>query len=227
MAKKNMKVFSEYMTSVLPASEITVSYSFGDEQSFEVQTFDVRVKTMLTADEKATFVDRVANNCFSDDGNFRPEMRDILFQITLLQMLTDVPVFSVKMDELDETGASTGKKIEIVDIDKTYNFCKCLSLYEKADDPIFRSLHDELKHLVAEKIIFLQQRVLMGEKRLLEKTREEMETGIALINSIGDQLNGALSNVISNNSALSATSEFADRMKGVSDEQLIKTILGK
>lgn len=226
MAKKNTKIFSEYMTATLPSPEQIITYTIGDEQNYEVQTFDVRVKTMMTVDEKATFVDRVVNNCFSEDDDLRPEMRDVMFQITALQMLTDVPAFTVKVDELDEFGVPTEKKIEIVDIDKTYSLCKCLNLYSMSDAPL-RSLLDELKHLVAEKIIFRQQRVLMGEKKFLNRVKEDMESGIALINSIASQLSDTLSSVVSKNDTLSATNEFADRMKGVSDEQLLKTILGK
>ena len=226
MAKKNAKIFSEYMTATLPSPEQIIAYTIGNEQSYEVKTFEVRVKTTMTVDEKAMFVDRVVNNCFSEDDDLRPEMRDVMFQITVLQMLTDVPVFTTKVDELDESGIPTENKIEIIDIDKTYNLCKCLNLYEKAD-VLLRSLLDELRHLVAEKIIFRQQRILMGEKKFLNRVKEDMENGVALINGIASQLTDTLSGVITNNTALSATSEFADRMKGVSDEQLLKTILGK
>lgn len=222
MAKVNKKVLSEYVNSVIPSSELTVSYTYGDGQSFDVQ-----VKRRMTVDEKTMFVDRVANGCFDDYDEYRPEMRDVVFQITVLQMLTNIPVYSSKIDLTDEAGIPTGKKTEIVDIDKTYDLCKCLDLYTKVEDPVFRFLYDELVRLVTEKVIFKQQRTLMGEKKMLEKTREEMETGIAMINGIGDQLNGTLKDSLQYGDSVRAVSEFSKRMDNMSDKQLIESILNK
>ena len=55
MAKANKKMVSEYMNSILPSSELTVSYTYGDGQSLDVQ-----VKRLMTVDEKTTFVDITA-----------------------------------------------------------------------------------------------------------------------------------------------------------------------
>lgn len=222
MAKKNVKVFSDFMKAISPTGDFIVSYSFGEDQNFDVQ-----VKNYMTLDEKATFIDRVVNGCFDDNDDFHPELKDAVFQITILQMLTNASVFTTKVDEVDFLGNSTGEKIEVIDVDKTYNLCKCLNLYEKCQNEVFRSLYDELSYLVDGKIIFRQQRILMGEKKMLEKTMAEMETGIAMINGISDQLTDTLKEGFQNTNAINATNNLVNRMENMSDKQLLEVILNK
>lgn len=222
MAKKNAKVFSDFMKAVSPTGDFTVSYNFGEDQNFEIQ-----VKNYMTLDEKATFIGRVVNNCFDDNDDFHPELKDAMFQITILQMLTNASIFTTKVDEVDIYGNPNGNKIEIVDIDKTYDLCRCLNLYEKCQNEIFRSLYDELSYLVDGKIIFKQQRILMGEKKMLEKTMAEMETGIAMINGIGDQLNDTLKDSFQNTNNFAATNQLVNRMENMNDKQLLEVILNK
>lgn len=221
MAKKNTKMFLEYMNSVIPTSELSVSYSFGDAQNI-----DIHVRNYMSVDEKGTFVDRVVNNCFDND-DFHPELRDVVFQITLLQMLTDVSVFTKKVPEFGENGEPTENKIEVIDVDKTYDLCRCLNLYAKIDNPVFRSLYDELNHLVAEKIIFKQQRILMGEKKNLDRTKADIENALALISSVSEKLTDVLSDNMQNTDIVHAVNEFSKRMENMSDQQLIETILRK
>lgn len=220
MAKKDTKIFADFMAANVPGHTFSVSYEMDDGQAF-----DVELKRYLTIDEKNTFVDRVANGCFDEDDEYHPEYREAIFQITALQMLTNIPVFSKKTAELDALGEQTGKKLDIVDIDKTYDLCRCLNLYEKVHDEVFCSLYDELQRLVAEKIIFKQQRLLMGEKKQLERTRVEFDNGLALINSIADTLNDTMTNGMKNAGSMKVLSEFAQRASKMSDSELIGTIL--
>ena len=220
MAKKDTKIFADFMAANVPEHTFSVSYEMEDGQGF-----DVELKRYLTIDEKNIFVDRVANGCFDDDDEYHPEYREAIFQITALQMLTNIPAFSKKAAELDAFGEQTGKKIDIVDVDKTYDLCRCLNLYERAQDAVFCSLYDELRHLVAEKIIFRQQRLLMGEKKQLERTRAEFDNGLALINSIADTLNDTVTNGIKDAGSITMLSEFAKRANNMSDSELIGTIL--
>lgn len=220
MAKRTPKIFSEYMEAIKPVSEFIVKYSFGEDQSF-----DVRVKTCLTIDEKSTFVSRVANGCFDENDEYHPEYRDPIFQVTALQMLTDVIPFSVKIGEIDEAGELTGKKIDIVDINKTYEMCRCLNLYERVEDTMFQALYSELQFLVKEKIIFKQQQILMGEKKQLERTRTELDNALALINGIAETMNETMGNNSDYNKVLEMSSEFAKRAESMSDPELIRAIM--
>jgi hypothetical protein len=223
MAKKNTKLFSDYIVATSLAKEITVPLKFiGDEEELKI-----KVRNYMTVDEKRLFINRVANSCFDEDDNYNPEMRDTVFQITILQMLTDAPVFTKKIDEIDEVGEPTGKKVEIIDIDKTYELCKCLGLYNKIEDVAFHALCAELSQLIAEKIVFNQQRILMGEKRVLERTKAEMEDGIALINSVGETLNKTMRDSFSQGDIIKATNDLSKRMNNMSDKELLESILGK
>lgn len=223
MAKKSTKLFADYIEATSLAKEITVPLKFiGDNEELKI-----KVKNYMTVDEKRLFINRVANSCFDDEGSYNPEMRDTVFQITILQMLTDTPVFTKKIDEIDEIGEATGKKVEIIDIDKTYELCKCLSLYDKIEDSSFHALCAELSQLVAEKIVFNQQRILMGEKRVLERAKAEMEDGIALINSIGETINETMRDSFSQGDIIKATNELAKRINNMSDKELLESILGK
>ena len=119
---KNTKIYAEFLNDKVSANTNIITYNFGEK------SFDVTLKTEMTVDDKSTFIDRVVNGCFDNNNEYRPEFRDAIFQITILQMLSDVPVFTKKMKELDENNNETENKIDVVDINKTYSLCKKLNL---------------------------------------------------------------------------------------------------
>lgn len=216
---KNTKIYAEFMSEVESANTDVVTYDFGEK------SFDVKLKTDMTVDEKSTFIDRVVNGCFDSNNEYRPEFRDAIFQITVLQMLSDVPVFTKKMKELDEKGNETEKKIDVIDIDKTYDLCKKLDLFHKANDA-FRVLVNELVYLVETKLAFEQQRILVGEKKLLEKTKEEIIAGVALVNAIGEKLSEG-SKEIFDNVDINKVIDLSNRMNNMTDEEILRSITNK
>lgn len=215
--KKNSKIFVDFMKETESANTTVVTYNFAK------QSFDVALKTSMTVDDKSAFIDRVVNGCFDANSEYRPEFRDAIFQITILQMLSDVPVFTKKMNELDENGNETEKKIEVIDIDKTYDLCKRLDLFHKADDS-FRVLVNELVYLVETKLAFEQQRIIAGERKALEKAREELETGIALVNGIGLSLKENNKNMI-DKPEFDDVVKLATKLGNLSDDDIIKAII--
>lgn len=215
--KKNSKIFVEFMKETESANTIVVTYNFAE------QSFDITLKTNMTVDDKSAFIDRVVNGCFDTNGEYRPEFRDAIFQITILQMLSDVPVFTKKMNELDENGNETEKKIEVIDIDKTYDLCKRLDLFHKADDS-FRVLVNELVYLIETKLTFEQQRILMGERVVLQNARKDIEDGIALINSVADELTEGLSKTLKDEGMLVLMNEFAKKNGNLTDAQILQKI---
>lgn len=214
---KNTKIYAEFMSEVESANTDVVTYDFGEK------SFDVKLKTDMTVDEKSTFIDRVVNGCFDSNNEYRPEFRDAIFQITVLQMLSDVPVFTKKMKELDENDNETEKKIDVIDIDKTYSLCKKLNLVRNANDA-FRNLINELVYLVETKIAFEQQRIITGERKALEKAREELETGIALVNGIGISLKENNKNMI-DKPEFDDVVKLATKLGNLSDDDIIKAII--
>jgi hypothetical protein len=70
------------------------------------------IKTDFSIDERGTFISRVVNSCFSGT-DFHIEMLEPVFQITLMQMMTDkLPITTkVKVDN---------NEVEIIDYNATY-----------------------------------------------------------------------------------------------------------
>lgn len=188
---------------------------------FNEKAFEIKLKIFMTIDETSTFIDRVVNGCFDSDDDYRPEYIEPIFHVTLLQMFTNVPVFTKKMESLENNA-----KIVVVDIEKSYQLALNLKLWEK-DCGSFRTLYSTLWDLVNEKLKFQKQRVLSGERKTLEKTKEDLENGIALINSIGNKLNETMIETIKNTNITKAVDEFSDRVENMTDKQLINFILSK
>jgi hypothetical protein len=214
---KNTKIYSDFLAKTKDTETTIVVYNFGE------QSFDVSLKTEMTIDEKSALIDRVVNGCFDGNNEFRPEFRDAIFQITVLQMLSDVPVFTKKVDEVDEEDVKTGKKIDIIDIDKTYELCKKLDLFHKANDA-FRALINELVYLIETKIVFEQQRIIAGERVMLQQSKQDIEKGIEFINGVAQQLTEGLSNTIKDEGMLILMNEFAKKHSKLTDAQILQKI---
>ena len=173
---------------------------------------EIPVKNELSIEDKGNFIDRVANACFDTDGNFVPQYFEPVFEITLLQMLTPIPVFEQEI-ELDD-----GTKTSVVDIEKTYALCNAIDLIYNIKDKTFQHLVIELKDMVDEKIDFMKQMKLSSEKRALSKAREEIENGTALLLAVGQQLNETLSNV-------SGLNEVSDAIKNLDYDKMISSVM--
>lgn len=173
---------------------------------------EISVKNELSIEDKGNFIDRVTNACFDTDGNFIPQYLEPVFEITLLQMLTPVPVFEQEI-ELDD-----GTKTSVVDIEKTYDLCNAIDLIYNIKDKTFQHLVIELKDMVDEKIDFMKQMKLNSEKRALSKAREEIENGTALLLAVGQQLNETLSNI-------SGLNEVSDAIKNLDYDKMISSVM--
>ena len=79
------------------------------------------IKTGLSLFEKSNFIDRVVN-CVVFDDTYNPELFDPMFNITVLQSFTDVPVFHADGNDMD--------------FEKTYELCKALNIVDKVSDAI-------------------------------------------------------------------------------------------
>lgn len=217
--KLNKKDIERFMNSVHTDDALTIEIECGDT------SLPVEVKKYLSIDEKTMFINRVVNGCFDSNDEYHPEYSNVVFQITILQMMTNIPVFTKKIDLLDDYGTATGEKIDVIDMEKTFNLCRHLNLVERVQDNDFRNLCEMLQHYVNEKLAFVQQRILHGEKRLLEKTRSEIENGVELINGIAEKLNESLQNNLEQKDVLNTVSKFTERMDSMNDEQFMRTIL--
>lgn len=172
----------------------------------------IEVKTAMTMEEKSAFVDRVAESVFDVEGDYRPEYIEPIFEISLLQMLTDVPVFE------DEDGAS-------IDIDKTYQLCKTLDVRHQVDNKDFNVLVGELRELVYEKIEFEKNRIIAGEREKLEIVRNEMEDGLAMINTIAESLLKNVEEMGNIDNYVAEIARFNDNTEKMSEDELVNSVL--
>lgn len=223
MSKINKKDLEKFIKVSNTDNTLTIPYNFVESDTqYEIE---VNVRNYMTIDEKSTFIQRVISNCFDENGNYIPEYRDPMFQITILQMLTDVPVFERTIKLLDSNGNETDETRKVIDIEKTYTLCKALNLGSKVSNNKFINLYAELYSLVETRLNFEIQRTLMGEKQALAKAREEIETGVALVSSIGEQLSDTLFKAEENKDILMATAEATERFKNMSDADIVDVLL--
>lgn len=163
---------------------------------------ELSVKNELSIEDKGNFIDRVVNACFDMDGNFIPQYLDPVFMITLLQMTTNVPVYEREIETDD------GKKVMVVDIEKTYELCKAINLIQNIKDNAFQTLVAELRGMTMEKLDYMKQMRFCAEERMLSKAREELENGVAMVVAIGQQLNETLENASGLNGMVEAIKNF-------------------
>jgi hypothetical protein len=111
----------------------------------------VTVKTCPGIAEISTFVDRVAENCISDDGDYVPEFCRILFEITFMQMFTNLTL---------PTKLENGEML--VDMETAYKFVRDSKLLARAQAqrPELKDLIALLEDAVREKIAFRKQQLL-------------------------------------------------------------------
>lgn len=219
MAKKNTTIFLNNISLCNNNSDLTLNYSFTNIDG-EREVYEIIAKTDLSIEEIGLFVDRVVNACFDENGEYRPEYKDVIFQITVLQMLTNIGVYSKKVNELDSEEKPTGKKISIIDVEKTYALCKELDLYKLfIEQKKTWELYETLARLVDEKLAFQKERILYGEKQKLENVKKEFEAGIELINVIGDSLNKSLMENMQN---LEGIDELSKKLNELTNMQVLQ-----
>ena len=194
----------------LTPNEIT--YRLGNAKDKDEIVAMVTLKIKLTIDEKAAFVTRVVNSVFDENGDYMPWYVEPMFMITLMQMTTNVPVFKRKVPD-----EATGKKIDVLDIEKSFDLAKAMNL-RSANNETYQNLIVELQTLISDKIEYRKQQNLSHERQMLSKAREELETGIAMVSAIGDQLKDSLSQ-------LGKAEDIADAIKNVDYNRLAAATL--
>lgn len=160
----------------LTPNEIT--YTLGNAKDKDEIVAMITLKIKLTIDEKAAFVTRVVNSVFDENGDYMPWYVEPIFMITLMQMTTNVPVFKRKV--VDEV---TGKKIDVLNVEKSYDLAKALNL-RGVNNEIYQNLIAELQNLVADKIEYRKQMNIRKSENVLTHLQGALES---VLNSI-DQI---------------------------------------
>lgn len=212
MAKITQKSMNALL-KVYRNQKTDVTLHMANPENPEEIIMEISVKNELSIEDKGNFIDRVVNACFDTDGDFIPQYLDPVFMITLLQMTTNVPVFEREI-ELDD-----GSKTTVVDIEKTYELCKAINLIHNVKDNAFQALVAELRGMTVEKLDYMKQMRFCAEERMLSKTREELENGVAMVAAIGQQLNETLANA-------SGLNNMAEAMKNFDYDKMVDSVLG-
>lgn len=121
----------------------------------------IAVRNELTIEEKELFAERVANTCFDAAGDYLPAYLNPMFDITLLQMTTEIPVFTLEGKLTPEDGAAD-ECVRLLDIEKTYRLCRMIGLPDHVHNDKFTALVSELRELVREKVDFWKEKSIHG-----------------------------------------------------------------
>ena len=113
--------------------------------------FTAHIKNFLTPPERSAFVDYVANSCFTVDNEYAPEYLEVMYQVAIMQLMTDLPVPTKVVGE---------DKAKVTDVSRAYSMMIGL----KVEDFIRKSecgcLLDELRTAIQEKINFKKEQIL-------------------------------------------------------------------
>jgi type VI protein secretion system component VasK len=119
----------------------------------KTNTFNV-IDKKLTIDQRGTFIDRVVNSCFNGT-NFRVEILEPVFEITVMQMMTDKPLITEKsIVHNDETGEDN--EIDVINYNATYEMIENEKVIEQVKDVFDRKYIGYLNQLHSDVIESLE-----------------------------------------------------------------------
>lgn len=73
----------------------TIKFTFGSVPN----AIEIEFKPRLSLAEESVFVNRVCNNSFDINDDYQPEYQNIMFDITMMQMLSNLPIPKEKNDK--------------------------------------------------------------------------------------------------------------------------------
>lgn len=147
--------------------------------------FTVHIKTFLNPVERSAFVDYVANSCFTVDNEYAPEYLEVMYQVAIMQLMTDLPI---------PTNVVGEDKMKVTDVQRAYSMMIGL----KIEDLILKSecgcLLDELRIAIQEKINFKKEQIL-NHSVVNEKVAELSDNANQAIGKITSMLTELEKNV--------------------------------
>lgn len=169
MSKKvSTKTMETLLKENTPTSEpVQITYTLKDGVEIKFN-----VKTDLSIEEKSAFIDRVVNSVLID-SIYHVEYFEPLFDISILQLCTDIPVF---------------KDGENLDIEKTYLLCKALNIKNQVKDIMGVNYIEELYEDTLNSLNFKKQQIITQSTSLSDDI-------VLRINSVLDGINELLDSV--------------------------------
>lgn len=202
MKKVSIKTLEKFCKVNYP-KDIEIKYQIDNSE------FVVKVKPRLNIDEICSFIERVVNLCFTDDGEYTPEYIDAAFKITFAQYMTNLTLpFSSTSDE----NASVGI-IRAIDIIDSLNIIeKTCSMSEEID-----YLVRYIKNCVGKKLEYkIDLHISQVHKQLTEI--------ISKLNTYAEYMENVFDGVDINNLMKSAD-VMASKIQNLSEKQVIDSVV--
>lgn len=144
----------------------------------------IAINPILSLSEKSVFIDRVVDNCFTNEGEFLPEYVDLMTFITLIQMCSNVPV---------------PKKDNVLDLQLGYEWMVATDLLDKIrslgyinesteDEKNLYKWFSDLEDCIANKIEFRKQEIIANKENSFDKL-------ITSLSSLADTITNAIKNI--------------------------------
>lgn len=129
------------------------------------ETVNVYINVSPSIAQISAFVDAVADNVMSAEGDYAAEFKDILFDVVFIKMFTNIPVPQLKDSESEK-----------IDLQRTYSFAQSLDLMSRARNeiPEARHLIGKLKSMIDDKVDFRKKQLLNLNRDLFYKSMREL-----------------------------------------------------
>lgn len=197
MKKVSTKTLEKFSKSNCP-KDIEVNYQIEDGE------FVVKVKPRLNINEICSFVDRVVNLCFTDEGEYTPEYKDVAFKITFAQYMTNLAL------PMENGNINIILAINIID---SLNLIKEACIMSEEVDCLVRYIKNCIDKKLEYKInLYLSQE----HKQLAEIT--------AKLNAYAEYMENVFDGVDINN-LMKTTDVMASKIQGMGEKQVIDSIV--
>ena len=176
VSTKTLESLIKEKTDSVPKT-VSIKYNL----SCDAKDIVFNVKTSLSIAERTTFISRVCNSILFDN-EYHIEYFEPLFDITLIQMLTDIPVF--------QDG-------ENLNMDKTIELCKALDIRSSISSALTNDigfvlkLHNDCKDVLE----FKKQQVIAQTSSVSDEVLENVNCAIVKFNKVLDSIKSAVENM--------------------------------
>ena len=170
MKQISTNTVKEFLKNTQKTTEITRTFTVGEAD------VEYTIKTALTIDEKAKFINRVLSGCFDALGNYRPEYETPMLRATIIQMCTNLPVLSRKGEKTD-SGES------VMDIEAMDALYVALGL-ENIDDAGYQMMKGEILSLSRMALEWRRSRTLVQDKGDLGEIAFDIRSVLAQLSKL-------------------------------------------
>ena len=170
MKQISTNTVKEFLKNTQKTTEITRTFTVGEAD------VEYTIKTALTIDEKAKFINRVLSGCFDALGNYRPEYETPMLRATIIQMCTSLPVLSKKGEKM-ENGEN------VMDIEAMDALYVALGL-ENIDDAEYQMMKGEILSLSRMALDWRRNRTLVRDKGDLGEIAFDARSVLAQLNKL-------------------------------------------